>query len=75
MEISDEEFNLLFAVRIRGIRKALDLLMEKVGLKFCMRCFTEIKGEVYTLKVKGILGEERTVTLCEKCYGETRLAR
>jgi len=75
MEIDDEALNVYFALRIRGIRKALELIMDKAGLKFCMRCFNEIKGRVYTLKVVDVAGEERTVTLCEKCYGEIKLAR
>jgi hypothetical protein len=72
--MSVEERDIWFATRIKGIRKAIELLLEKTGVKFCMRCFNEIKGEVYKLEVVDVTGEKRVLTLCEKCYKETRLA-
>lgn len=69
-----EYWDRMFALRIRGIRKAVDLLLEKTGVKFCMRCFEEIKGEVYVIEATDILGEKRRLTLCEKCCGESKLA-
>ena len=56
--------------RLTGIRKAIELMLAKLDIKFCMKCFNEIKGEAYTVEAKDVLGRPRRLTLCKKCYKE-----
>jgi hypothetical protein len=72
--MSVEERDVWFATRIRGLRKAVELLLQKTGVKFCMRCHKEIEGEVYKWETVDILGEKRVLTLCQKCYEAVKSA-
>jgi hypothetical protein len=66
--MSVEERDIWFATRIKGLRKAVELLLKKTGVKFCMRCFNEIEGEAFEWETVDVLGEKRVLTLCKPCY-------
>ena len=66
--MDDAELDVWFAERIRGIRMAVELMLEKLDIKFCYVCHREVKGKIYEIEAVDILGEKRKIKLCKKCY-------
>ena len=53
--------------RLTGLRKAVELILEKLGIKFCYACHREV-DKIYEIETVDILGNKRKIKLCKECY-------